>query len=153
MNCFDFQILKSSPMTYKSVIGDFNTAEQTVFHRTGITTHWKPVMLVSSEHIRLFAYLLMYRDGEGRWALYVRSFADREFLKDWESHITVRPAGEAKAATPSWSFAGPVVAHDAMEAEVHRAGNFLRLTDDQVKLLTDGKTLFHYEVELRRRRL
>ena len=61
-NEFLFQIVKMNETSglYGSVIGDFNQDDATVFGR-GAMTHWKPVLLVSSAHMRLFAYLVIYR--------------------------------------------------------------------------------------------
>lgn len=45
---------------YDSVVRDFNVANKTVFGRSAMT-HWKPVLLVSTQHMRLFAYLIIFR--------------------------------------------------------------------------------------------
>lgn len=64
LNVFVFvleqQIIKKEDCKYSSVIGDFNSSDMTVFDRSAVT-YWKPALLVSGDHMRLFAYLVIYR--------------------------------------------------------------------------------------------
>ena len=58
---------------FVSTIGDF-AQDQTVFSKV-TPTHWKPVMLISQEALKYFCYAIFYRDAQGYWFSYVRSFA------------------------------------------------------------------------------
>jgi hypothetical protein len=51
---------KEDNKPFSSVIGDFNAEGMTVFGRKAMT-HWKPVLFISKQIIRLFAYLVSYR--------------------------------------------------------------------------------------------
>jgi len=92
------QIVKSreDDRPFASVIGDFNTANMTAFGRRAMT-HWKPVLLISRQCIRLFAYLVMYRDESGNWIVYLRSYASQEGLDRLSTTIVIRRPSSAEA--------------------------------------------------------
>ena len=144
-----FQIVKkqedpSSP--YTSVIGDFNQDGLTVFDRSAMT-HWKPVMLISAAHVRLFAYLLFYRNLDQEWVAYARGFAEQECLDRYELKLKLGSAAKDNKAT-EFTFSGRILAHDVSEKEVIASGNYLSLKDAHVQKLCSGKTLFEYDVEI-----
>ncbi len=103
---FIFQIVKMDETSgkYGSVIGDFNQADATVFGR-GAMTHWKPVLLVSGAHMRLFAYLVICRDFRGEWSVSARSYCGGELLKNVRIKVTLkRPSEErARKEAAKWS--------------------------------------------------
>jgi len=164
------QILKSreNGVPFVSVIGDFNAEGMTVFGRAAMT-HWKPILLISREIIRLFAYLVIYRDETGNWILYVRSFASDESLEKLQASVTVS-AVEAKEKTEEkeqkdialddkqegdvnadgkegiFSFTGRILNQRVTEQEVIDSGNYLCLKDSQVKKMTVDRTLLQYAV-------
>ena len=155
-----FQIIKiKGNGEFMSVIGDFNDKEQTVFSRTTLT-HWKPVLLVSQEHIRIFAYLTAYRDGKGEWFLSVRSFSAPSVLSKWGVQIHLRQPSNKKventedAAPPESdpfegvTFVGQILSHELSDKQVFESGQYLRLNDHQVKNLVKDRTLFEYSVKL-----
>jgi hypothetical protein len=155
---------------FVSVIGDFNVEGMTVFGRRAVT-HWKPVLLVSRQIIRLFIYAVMYRDETGNWIVYLRSFASDDALAKLQATVVARrpkaPAnkGNSKAMLDhsydagsvehdedlKFSFTGGILNQRATEQEVIESGNYLCLKDSQVRKLCVDKTLFEYSIEIKER--
>lgn len=161
---------------FVSVIGDFNAEGMTVFGRKAMT-HWKPVLLISRQIIRLFAYLVMYRDEAGNWIIYLRSYASDEALAKMQVTVTVRKptiftnskansdtkinidgSNDDEARTngellqfkedSTFSFTARILNQDVSEQEVIDSGNYLCLKDSQVRKFCIDRTLFEYSVEV-----
>lgn len=146
---------------FTSVIGDF-LDDMTVFDRKSMT-HWKPVMLVTRHLFRLFAYLVMSRAPSGEWFFYVRVMAGQEIVDRVKADIVVRsPASDlsevktkcvcnttTKTSDKEFFFEGLVNSFEASEDQVFKSGRYLKMTDEQVKHLMNGKTLLEYEVDLK----
>lgn len=161
------QIVKSKEdnKPFVSVIGDFNSEGITVFGRNAMT-HWKPVLLISRQYIRLFAYLVMYRDERGNWIIYLRSFASDAALDMLEADVKIskpskaRFADEMKTGTNftdqnnkdnnnCYTFTGRIMPQKYTEQQVIDTGNYLCLKDSQIKKLGIGRTLFEYSVNFK----
>ncbi len=86
------------------MIGDFNQGDVTVFGRSTMT-HWKPILLVSSTHMRLFAYLVIFRDFKGEWMVSARSYCGKGLLENIRVRVTLKkPSKErARMETEKWS--------------------------------------------------
>ncbi len=78
------------------MIGDFNQGDVTVFGR-GAMTHWKPVLLVSSAHMRLFAYLVIFRDFKGEWMVSARSYCGKGLLENIRVRVTLKKPTKERA--------------------------------------------------------
>ena len=166
------QIVKSreDDRPFVSVIGDFNAEGMTVFGRNAFT-HWKCVLLISRQVIRLFAYVVMYRCDQGNWIVYVRSFASDEALSKLQVSVTVRkplntigkcdanvkiqiepenPEEQKKKKEVEeelqFSFTGRIMNQKVTEQEVLDSGSYLCLKDTQVRRLCVDRTLFEYSV-------
>jgi len=152
---------------FVSVIGDFTDTSLTVFGREK-KTEWKPVLFMSRQVIRLFAYLVVYREDANNWILSIRSYASEEGLRQVKARLIVRkPAltGRAKIvkvctnllehgictsnslSSPTYSMTTDILSNKLSESEVLATSSFLRLTDSQVKGLTVDRTLFEYSVD------
>jgi len=141
------------------VLGDYGDPSLTVFGRPA-TVNWKPVLLISRQVIRLFAYLVAHRDNEGNWTLSIRSYASEEGLQQVKARLIVRRPfldKEAKLAETITSVTPPVVTYSMTvnilssklsESEVLASSNCMRLTDAQVRGLTVDRTLLEYSVEI-----
>jgi len=175
--CAQIVKCRENGVPFVSVIGDFNVSGMTVFGRKAMT-HWKPVLLISREFIRLFVYLVIYRDEAGNWIIYARSFASDEGLEKIWVTITVnavdaknnpegkeedakeKPEGRQEAdialddkqkEEEMFSFTGRILNQRVTEQEVIDSGNFLCLKDSQVKKMTVDRTLLQYTVRISER--
>jgi len=94
-----FQIIKLSDDgnggdVYSGVIGDFACGHgctlasgqahpSSVFCRRNAITNWKPVLLVSQQHVKLFAYLIFKRLADGEWTVEARAYAPEEAREEY----------------------------------------------------------------------
>jgi len=141
------QVVKSKPPNsfFVSTIGDF-AQDQTVFSKN-TPTHWKPVMLISQEALKYFCYAIFYRDAQGYWFSYVRSFAPPSIADSLRVEIRIgRPCLEDHQ---SFVYRGRVSSSDSGETDVLESGNYLLLRDDQVKKFKVEKTIMEYSIHLK----
>lgn len=141
------QVVKSKPpQSFVSTIGDF-AQDQTVFSKN-TPTHWKPVMLISQDALKFFCYAIFYRDAQGHWFSYVRSFAPAAVTSNLRVEIRIRKSGNAEAED-GFLYNGQVSSSEAAEADILESGNYLLLRDDQVKKFRSDKTIMEYSIALR----
>lgn len=159
------QIVKSrvDNEPFSSVIGDFSNND-TVFGRI-LMTHWKPVLLISRQIIRLFAHLVMYRDPLGNWIFYVKSFATNEALQRIQCTIEVTkakqeteqkenenvPSNNTKEEEKSdiiHHFTGDVHSSALTEQQVIDTGSYMVLKDSQIRRCQYDRTLLRYRVKI-----
>ena len=135
--------------TFKSSLGDFPAPQMSVFKRTNVITHWRPVLLISKATVNLWLYVIILRDPRGFWTLQVHSLLpekEAELLRIklivWNSQNTGQ----------KFTFDGKVISQDLSKEEGIKTGQFLLLHDCQIKNMC-GKTnstkhLFEYSVEV-----
>ena len=141
------QVVKSKPpQSFVSTIGDF-AQDQTVFSKN-TPTHWKPVMLISQDALKFFCYAIFYRDAQGHWYSFVRSFAPPCVTSSLRVEIRIRRSGSAEEED-GFLYSGRVSSSEAAEAEILEGGNYLLLRDDQVKKFRSDKTIMEYSIALR----
>ena len=141
------QVVKSKPpQSFVSTIGDF-AQDQTVFSKN-TPTHWKPVMLISQDALKFFCYAIFYRDAQGHWFSYVRSFAPAAVTSNLRVEIRIRRSGNAEAED-GFLYNGQVSSSEAAEADILESGHYLLLRDDQVKKFRSDKTIMEYSIALR----
>ena len=58
------------------------------------------------------------------------------------------PVNKKDSLEPHFQWMGEILPNDITEAAMMDSGSFLRLTDNQVKTLQKGSTLFEYSVEV-----
>ena len=149
--------MNQESQTFSSIIGDFGEGPS-VFTRTQIHTHWKPVLLISNDLVKFFIYLILYRSQNGDWFVYLRSFSGQSVRKYFKASITLRSPTPKKEVTNLeeggvvYKWEGDILAHNITESEMMHSGIYLRLSDRQIKTLQRGKTLFEYSVELKFRK-
>ena len=143
------QVVKSKPPNsfFISTIGDF-AQDQTVFSKS-TPTHWKPVMLISQEALRFFCYAIFYRDANGYWISYVRSFAPPAVTDSLRAVIKIGRPCSSSDDDQSFVFNGRVSSSEAGEAEVLESGNYLLLRDGQVRKFKVDKTIMEYSITLK----
>lgn len=141
------QVVKAKPPNsyFVSTIGDF-AQDQTVFSKV-TTTHWKPVMLISQEALKYFCYAIFYRDAQGYWFAYVRSFAPYSIMKTLRVEIRIKKNGNSEEGD-IYIYNGRVSSSDATEQEIRDSGNYLLLSDGQVKKFMLDKTIMEYNITL-----
>ena len=135
---------------FKSSIVDFPQEDNTVFKSTGIT-HWLPVMVVLKIGTSFeCVYLCIAREKEGFWTLTPRTYAPKKIQTRLRVAIVVcspkdkeeSPANQK--STPLFSYSGKVCTHKMTNSDVSKSGQYLRLTDQQVLSMVQGKSLFSY---------
>jgi len=141
------QVVKVKPPIsyFVSTIGDF-AQDQTVFSKN-TATHWKPVMLISQEALRYFCYAIFYRDAQGYWFAYVRSFAPSSIINTLRVEIRIKKIGNMEDGD-IYNYKGKVSSSDASEQEIKESGNYLLLRDGQVKKFMVDKTIMEYNITL-----
>lgn len=142
------QVVKAKPPNsyFVSTIGDF-AQDQTVFSKS-TATHWKPVMLISQEALRYFCYAIFYRDAQGYWFAYVRSFAPPGVMSALRVVIRIKKNGSVEDGD-IYIYSGKVSSSDATEQEIRDSGNYLMLRDGQVKKFMLDKTIMEYNITLK----
>jgi len=142
------QVVKAKPPNayFVSTIGDF-AQDQTVFSKS-TATHWKPVMLISQEALRFFCYAIFYRDSQGNWFAYVRSFAPESVTATLRVEIRIKKSG-CGSDSESFLYQGTVSSSDATEQDILDSGSFLLLRDGQVKKFMVDKTIMEYNITLK----
>lgn len=149
-------------------IGDFVDETTTVFNKKTIT-HWKPVLLISRQHIRLFAYIIMQRSEQGNWMIFVSSYAPMEILDKHQATITIRKPKEEnlenkvqmeiverinnlhinkETKDTTFIYTGKILPEGLTKEQVQMTGNYLSVTDEQVKKLCEGRIIFEYAVTI-----
>ena len=141
------QVVKSKPpQSFVSTIGDF-AQDQTVFSKN-TPTHWKPVMLISQDALKFFCYAIFYRDAQGHWFSYVRSFAPPAIISNLRVEIRIRRSGNTEVED-GFLYNGHVSSSEATETDILESGNYLLLRDDQVRKFRSDKTIMEYSIALR----
>ncbi len=98
--------------------------------------------------------ILPFRDENGNWILYARSYATKALLDKVQVSVTVRKPTKANVDAnktnnaPTFSFVGRILPCDATEQQVIDSGSFLCLKDGQIRKLCVERTLFEYSVEV-----
>lgn len=133
---------------FHSTIGDFQEPGLTVFDRSVAATHWKPVLFLSQPAARFFLYGLIERDTKGVWTFMVRSLCHKEFCDNIYVDVTIKPAADNQNDHVRFSFKTNVVPATESPEEVVKSGRYIKLVDDQVKLLSGPNALFQYTVSI-----
>lgn len=139
------QVVKTKPPNsfFVSTIGDF-AQDQTVFSKS-TATHWKPVMLISQEALKFFCYAIFYRDAQGYWFAYVRSFAPPSIAATIRVEIKIKKNGPSQDGD-CYMYCGSVSSSDATEQEILDSGSYMMLRDGQVRKLMVDKTIMEYNI-------
>ena len=144
------QLRRPEDVPFCSMIGDFDDPNKSIMKGT-TANHWKPVFLLSRTVVRYFLYLITYREGNGRWYLYVCSLAPKELAKNVQVTIKVSEASPVedeatKATSQVFQFTGNVHSASSKYEDVLETGNYLFLKDEQIQMLKRGKSLFKFSV-------
>jgi hypothetical protein len=135
------QLLRSLPdVPFRSSIRDFYDTKASVLQGADIVTDWKPVFLLSRSLVRYFLYLIVCRESNGQWYIYVRSLAHKELAKNVQVTIKVSEACPVEAETttlekkntPVFQFTGNVLSESMKKEDVLQTGNYLFLKDQQI---------------------
>jgi hypothetical protein len=131
--------------SFKSNIGDMPKTSVSVFKRSDVITHWKPIVLLSKSILNFWCYLLIQRDSNGNWTMVVHSLLGPEEASKLTARITI---GNEKRNS---SFIGPVNSFMDNRDKVLSLGNYLSLKDSQVKNFRreDANIIFDYAVEIK----
>ena len=141
------QVLTDEP--FKSFIKDFSqSSRMSVFTRTS-TTHWKPILLVNNRVFHYLIYLTVQRSSVGLWYIHIRSFYPQSKLQRIKVRLDVfNPGGVANAIQRRHVYEGAVISNTLSEHEALDSGEFLLMTDSQVKLLRTPDKIFEYTIKV-----
>jgi len=132
--------------TFNSTLGDFADGVS-VFNRSNVVTHWKPIVLLAKKLLNLWCYAVVQRDSQGQWMIVVRAMLPQQFCDKIRCKITVKgPDSE----TPNFSYEGKVSSYELTREQVLENGQYLHLLDGLIKPFKKGtaNTLFSYKVEV-----
>ena len=102
-------------------------------------------MLISKSTVQYLLYLTVHRSGGGLWYLQLRTLSPDQYLDDIEYKIDVY--NTSRSVTSSmFSYSGKAVSHKLSVPDVVDTGNFLALTDWQMKSLNTPDMIFEYKI-------
>ena len=129
---------------FKSNLGDFQKDAVSVFQRTNVITHWKPVVLLAKTVLNLWCYILVQRDANGIWTIMPYSMLTKDCLDLVQVKITVGSGDR------TFIYDGKINSFDSSKEELSKLGQYLVLTDAQIKPFKnpDHNTIFDYDVEV-----
>jgi len=132
--------------TFNSTLGDFQDGVS-VFDRTGVVTHWKPIVLLAKKYLNVWCYAVVQRNSDGHWMIVVRAMLPKEFCDKIRCKITVK---SPDSDLPKFSFEGKVSSYEMSREKVMESGQYLLLTDNLIKHFkkANQNTLFSYKVEV-----
>jgi len=137
-----------------------NDSKSTSLFDTEQSHIWKPILLVSKAHMRLFAFIVFRRDPDGLWAIEARSHIGEKLLENLRIKLEMfsgPPSGSSpdmrseeqkaleahRAKELSFSVQGKFVPHDNPEKDM-----LVLLSDALVQPLMQHNTVFHYRVTI-----
>ena len=132
--------------TFNSTLGDFAEGAS-VFDRTNVVTHWKPIVLLAKKLLNLWCYAVVQRDSRGQWMIVVRAMLPQQFCDKVRCKITVKGPD---SDTPNFSYEGKVSSYELTREQVLENGQYLHLMDNMIKPFKkeNANTLFSYKVEV-----
>ena len=131
-------------LTFSSWIGDYNNS-RTIFDSPG-TTMYKPVLLYSTWFVRFHVYMIIQRISPGFWTIFFRCLAHTDRVKNLRAKLSLYK--ETLRDTPSFSFTGKIHHTNKDSDLIYSTGDYMVLTDPQVRSMKNGNILFKYSIEL-----
>lgn len=133
---------------FKSNLGDFPSTAVSVFERSNVITHWKPVVLLAKSILNVWCYVLVQRDSHGLWTFMTYSMLPKDSLDQIKAKITIGNPTD----TRKFTFETKILSFETSKDEAVKMGQYMCLQDSQIKPFKQGignkNTLFHYSVEI-----
>jgi len=132
--------------TFTSTLGDFADGIS-VFNRSNVVTHWKPIVLLAKKLLNLWCYAVVQRNSDGQWMIVVRAMLPQQFCDKIRCKITVK---SPDSEMPNFAFEGKVSSYEMSRERVIESGQYLLLTDNLIRHFKkpNQNTLFSYKVEV-----
>ena len=135
-------------LKFKSNLGDFPSPAVSVFERSNVITHWKPVVLLAKSILNIWCYVLVQRDSHGLWNFMTYSMLPKDSLDHIKAKITVGNITD----TRKFTFETKILSFETSKDEAVKMGQYMCLQDSQIKPFKQGmenkNALFHYSVEI-----
>jgi len=139
--------MESTPI-FRSNLGDFPKEAVSVFERSNVITHWKPVVLLAKGILNIWCYVLVQRDSAGVWNFMLYSMLPKDCLEGITAKLTIA----SHTDTRKYTFETKVLSFQTTKDEAIKMGQYMCLQDAQVKPFQTGNektnTLFNYVVEV-----
>ena len=129
---------------FKGFVGDCRKVGMSVFDRSFIT-HYKPTLLVSPTWSEYLLYLMIKRSSHGLWYLLVRSIQPDFVVKQLRVELEVYKSEEEDQRH---TYEGEVISSKLSDEEIMITGNFMLLTDSQIKRFISSETIFRYNITI-----
>ena len=131
---------------FKSNLGDYPSNAVSVFEKTNVITHWKPVVLLARGILNIWCYLLVQRDSKGVWTLLTYSMLPKDCL----DVITVKVTIYGSKDCTRFNFESKLISFETTKDEAINMGNYMSFLDSQVKPFKEANknTIFNYTVEI-----
>ena len=125
---------------FSSWIGDFSSTHGTVFKQLKVT-FWKPIMLINRQMMHYLLYLSIYRIPQGQWHMVIRSFAPIELLERMGLRARILVFSKGRQNGLKFCYEGDVLPHTSSNQEAANSGQYLAMTDSQVRRLKEDTNL------------
>jgi len=139
--------LENNIVKFKSNLGDFPSNAVSVFERSNVITHWKPVVLLAKGILNIWCYVLVQRDSKGVWTFMTYSMLPKDCLDDITVKITICGSNNDFRR---FNFESKLLSFETTKDEAIKMGQYMSLHDSQVKpfKVENKNTLFNYTVEI-----
>ena len=138
---------------FQSDLGNFRKEDVSVFERSNVITHWKPVVLFAKRILNIWCYLLVQRSSTGFWDFMLYSLLPKDSVEGVTAKLTLSSPLGCHADGRKYTFETNVLSYETTRDEAVSMGRCLRLQDSQVKPLeiaAEGTNrLFNYCIEVK----
>lgn len=139
---------ESAPI-FRSNLGDFPKEAVSVFERSNVITHWKPVVLLAKGILNIWCYVLVQRDSTGLWQFMLYSMLPKDSIEGITAKLTLGSHADSR----KYTFETKVLSYETTKDEAVNMGRYLCLQDSQVKpfqiAAEKTNTLFNYSIEVK----
>ena len=134
---------------FRSNLGNFPKEAVSVFERSNVITHWKPVVLLAKGILNIWCYFLVQRNSTGLWQFMLYSMLPKESLDEITAILNIKSQADSR----KYTFETKVLSYETTTYEAINMGRYLCLQDSQVKpfqiAAEPTNTLFNYTIEVK----